>query len=44
VYALLATSSTEPWIEELRQEELDYDDPDYELLITVRAVKAEENS
>jgi len=30
--------------EELRQEELDYDDPDYELLITVRAVKAEENS
>jgi len=30
--------------EELRQQELDYDDPDYELLITVRAVKAEENS
>ena len=30
--------------EELRQEELDYDDADYELLITVRAVKAKENS
>jgi SAM-dependent methyltransferase len=27
--------------EELRQEELDYADPDYELLITVRAVKPE---
>jgi hypothetical protein len=25
--------------EELRQEELDYFDPDYEVLITIRAVK-----
>jgi hypothetical protein len=25
--------------EELRQEELDYFDPDYEILVTVRAVK-----
>jgi glycosyltransferase involved in cell wall biosynthesis len=30
--------------EELRQEELDYCDPDYEMLITVRAVKSEVNS
>jgi hypothetical protein len=26
-------------VTELRQEELDYHDPDYEMLITVRAVK-----
>lgn len=30
--------------EELRQEELDHRDPDYEVLITVRAVKAEATS
>ena len=29
-------------IQELRQEELDYHDPDYELLITVRAQKPQE--
>jgi SAM-dependent methyltransferase len=28
-------------VEELRQEELDYHDPDYEVLITLRAVKPE---
>ena len=27
------------WWEELRQDELDYFDPDYEVLITIRAVK-----
>lgn len=31
-------------VEELRREELDYQDPDYEVLITVRAVKSRELS
>jgi hypothetical protein len=30
-------------VEELRRKELDYDDPDYELLIAVRAIKSVEN-
>ena len=28
-------------VEELREEELDYHDPDYEMLITIRAIKQE---